>query len=94
VETLQVPTEELHTTARGWHALATELTGTAPSASGASFQPSAAAVNGIRAGVAAACEALTARTQTTAAKATAAATAYTENEATSATLLGALSESL
>jgi hypothetical protein len=59
-----------------------------------SFQPSAAAVSAIHTGVAAASEALSARTQTTAAKSTAAATAYTENEATSATLLGALSESL
>jgi len=89
-----VATEALHTTARGWHSLAAELTGTTPAAPDVSFQVSAAAVTAIHAGVAAASEALTARTQITAAKTTTAAIAYTENEATSAAVLGALSESL
>jgi hypothetical protein len=94
METLRAATEELHITASGWHALAGELSTTAPAAPGLSFQPSAAAVTAIHAGVAAASEALTARTQITAVKITAAATAYIENEATSAALLDALSESL
>jgi hypothetical protein len=94
VETLRAATEELHITASGWYALAGELSATAPAAPGLSFQPSAAAVAAIHAAVAAASEALTARTQITAVKTTAAATAYTENEATSAAMLEALSTSM
>ncbi|MBV8180471.1 MAG: hypothetical protein JO045_17060 [Mycobacterium sp.] len=94
METLRAASEELHIGASGWHALTGELSATAPAVPGLSFQPSAAAVTAIHAGVAAAGEALTARTQITAVKTTAAATAYTENEATSAALLDALSESL
>jgi hypothetical protein len=71
-----------------------ELIGAAPTASGLSFQPSAAAVTAIHAGVAAASGVLTARTQITAVKTTAAAIAYIENEATSAAMLDVLSESL
>jgi hypothetical protein len=92
--TLRAATHELHTTASGWQTLAGELSGTAPSVSGLSFQPSAAAVAAIRAGVAAASGVLSARTLVTAVKTAAAATAYTENEATSAAVLTALSEAL
>jgi hypothetical protein len=91
---LRAATPELHTTASGWRTLAAELTGTAPSVSGLSFQPSAAAVTAIHAGVAAASGVLTARTLMTAAKTTSAATAYTNNEATSADWLNALSGSM
>jgi hypothetical protein len=87
-------TNELHAAASGWHALAGELTNTAPSASGLSFQPSAAAVATIHAGVAAACGALTARAHATAAKSAAAATAFAEKESTSAGKLNALIEAL
>jgi hypothetical protein len=79
--TLRAATDELHATASGWHTLAGELTGTAPSGSGLSFQPTAAAVTAIHVGI-------------TAAKTAAAAIAYTENEATSAAMLNALSEAL
>ena len=92
--TLRAATDELHATASGWHTLAGELGGTAPSLSGLSFQPSAAAVAAIHVGVAAASGVLTARTQITAAKTAAAAIAYTENEATSAAMLNALREAL
>jgi hypothetical protein len=91
---LRAVTDELHATASGWRTLAGELTGTAPSTSGLSFQPSAAAVTAIHAGVAAASGVLTARTQITAVKTAAAAIAYTENEASSADSLNALTESL
>jgi hypothetical protein len=91
---LRAATDKLHATASGWHTLAGELTGTTPSLSGLSFQPSAAAVAAIHVGVAAASGVLTARTQITAAKTAAAAIAYTENEATSAAMLNALSEAL
>jgi hypothetical protein len=91
---LRAATHELHATANGWHTLAAELTGTAPSVSGLSFQPSAAAVTAIHAGVAAASGVLTARTLMTAAKTTSAATAYTNNEATSADRLTPLSGSM
>ncbi len=87
-------TDELHSTASGWHTLAGELSAAGPTAPRLSFQRSAAAVTAIHAGVAAASEALTARTQVTAVKTTAAATAYTESEASSADLLNALTESL
>jgi hypothetical protein len=92
--TLQAATHELHTTASGWQTLGGDLSGTAPSVSGLSFQPSAAAVTAIHAGVAGASGVLTERTLITAVKTAAAATAYTENEATSATMLNALSEAL
>ena len=91
METLRAATPGLHTTASGWHILAGELTGTAPMVSGLSFQPSAAAVAAIHAGVAAASGVLTARTVSTAVKTAAAATAYTANEATSAATLDAIS---
>jgi hypothetical protein len=87
-------TDELHSTASGWHTLAGELRTTAPTAPRLPFQPSASAVAAIHAGVAAASEALTARTQVTAVKTAAAATAYYESEASSADLLNALTESL
>lgn len=80
--------------ASGWQTLAGEVTVTAPSVSGLSFQPTAAAVTAIHAGVAAASGALTARTLISAVKTAAAATAYTENEAISAARLNALSEAL
>ncbi len=67
-----------------WHILAGELTGTAPSLSGPSFQSSAAAVTAIHAGVTAASGVLSARTMITEVKTTAAANAYTESEASSA----------
>jgi hypothetical protein len=91
---LRAATHELHATANGWYTLADELTGAAPSGSGLSFQPSATAVTAIHAAVAAASGALTARAHATAAKTTSAATAYTNNEATSADRLNALSGSM
>ena len=91
---LRAATDELHTMATGWHTLAAELTGIAPSVPGLSFQPSAAAVAAIHAGVAAASGILTGRTMITAVKTTAAATAYTESEASSVDLLNAVTESL
>jgi hypothetical protein len=93
VETLRVATEVLHATASGWHALAGELTAAAPCAVSLRSQPSAAAVNAIHGGVAAANGALIARTQATAAKTAAAALAYTENDSGSAKLLNALIQS-
>ena len=91
---LRAATHALHATASGWHTLADELTGTRPSTPGLPFQPSAAAVTAIHAAVAAASGVLTARTLMTAAKANSAATAYTNNEATSADRLNALSGSM
>jgi predicted solute-binding protein len=94
MEILQAAIRELYATASGWHTLAGELTGAAPTESGLSFQSSAAAVIVIHAGVAATSGVLTTRTQVTAVKTAAATIAYTENEATSAALLDVLSESL
>jgi hypothetical protein len=91
---LRAATHELHATANGWYTLADELTGTTPRMPGLSFQPSAAAVAAIHTEVATASGVLTARTLMTAAKTTSAATAYTNNEATSADRLGALSGSM
>jgi hypothetical protein len=91
---LRAPTDELHATANGWHTLAAELTGTAPNVSALSFQPTAAAVTAIHAAVATASGVLTARTLMTAANTSSAATAYTDNEATSADRLNALSGSM
>jgi hypothetical protein len=91
---LRAATHELHATANGWHTLADELTGATPSMPGLSFQPSAAAVAAIHAGVATASGVLTARTLMTAAKTTSAATAYLENDATSAVMLNSLSGSM
>lgn len=91
---LRAATHELHATAHGWHTLADALTGAAPSMPGLSFQPSAAAVTAIHAAVATASGVLTARTLMTAAKTTSAATAYNNNEATSADRLNALSGSM
>ena len=91
---LRAATHELHATANGWHTLADELTGTRPSVPDLSVQPSAAAVTAIHAAVAAASGVLTARTLMTAAKANSSATAYTNNEATSADRLNALSGSM
>jgi hypothetical protein len=90
---LRAATDELHSTASGWHTLAGELSAAASTAPRLSFQPSAAAVTAIHVGVAAASEALTARTQITAGKITAAGIAYAANEARSAELLNALTES-
>jgi hypothetical protein len=94
METLRAATQRLHITAGGWYALAGELSTTAPAAQGPSFQPSAEAVTAIHAGVTAASGVLTARTQITAVKTATAAIAYTENEARSADLLNAVTESL
>ena len=94
MEILRAATDELHATANGWHALADELTGTTPSVPGLSVQPSAAAVTAIHAAVATASGVLTARTLMTAAKTTSVATTYTNNEATSADKLNALSGSM
>jgi hypothetical protein len=94
MENLRAATHELHATANGWHTLADELTGTMPSMPASSFQPSAAAVTAIHAAVATASGVLTARTLMTAAKTISAATAYTDNEATSADRLNALSGSM
>ena len=91
---LRAATHELHATANGWHTLAGELTGTAPTVPGLSFQPSAAAVAAIHAAVATASGVLTARTLMTAAKTTSAATAYLESDATSAVMLNSLSGSM
>jgi hypothetical protein len=63
METLRAATGELYATASGWHTLAGELTGAPPTASGLLFQPSAAAVTAIHAGVAAASGVLAVRTQ-------------------------------
>lgn len=90
---LRATTDELHARANGWHALAGELTGNAPSVS-LSFQPSVAGVAAIHAAVAKASGVLTARTLMTAAKTTSAATAYSNNDATSADRLNALSGSM
>jgi S1-C subfamily serine protease len=92
--TLRVATEELHATASGWGTMAGRLTATAPTVPGVPFQPSAAVVTAMHAGVTAASGVLTARTVITAVKATAAATAYTQQEAASADLLNALGEAL
>jgi hypothetical protein len=91
---LLAATHELHARANGWYTLADELTGTTPSVPGLSFQPSAAAVTAIHAAVATAGGVLTARTLMTAAKTTSAATTYTNNEATFADRLNALSGSM
>jgi len=91
---LRAATHELHATANGWHTLADELTGATPSMPGLSFQPSAAAVAAIHAGVATASGVLTARTLMTAAKTTSAATAYTANEENSAAMIIAISGAL
>ncbi len=91
---LRAATHELHATANGWDTLADQLTGTVPSVPGLSFQPSAAAVAAIHAAVATASDVLTARTLMTAAKTTSAATAFLENDATSALMLNSLSEAL
>jgi hypothetical protein len=91
---LRAATHELHATANGSHTLTDELTGTTPRTAGLSFQPSATAVTAIHAAVATASSVLTARTLMTAAKTTSAATAYTNNEATSADRLNALSGSM
>jgi hypothetical protein len=93
METLRAAVEELHATAAEWASRAGECSATAPGVSG-SFQPSTTAVAAIHAGVAVASATLTARTQITAVKTTAAASAYTQQEATSAALLNALGESL
>jgi hypothetical protein len=94
MEILQAAIRELYATASGWHTLAGELTDAAPTESGLSFQPSAAAVTAIHAGVATATGVLTTRTQITAVKTTAATIAYTENEAASAAMFDVISESL
>ena len=91
---LRAATHELHATANGWHTLADELTGTTPSMPGFSFQPSATPVTVIHAAVATASGVLTARTLMTAAKTTSAATAFLENDTTSAVMLNALSGSM
>ncbi len=92
---LRAATDELLAAANGWHGMTAELLTTAvPSGVGSSAQASAAAVNAVHAGVAAAGEAFAARTQITAVKTAAASFAYTSNEASSADLLDAITESL
>lgn len=93
--TLRAAADELLATANGWHGLTAELLATAaPSGSGPSAQPSAAAVQAVHAGVATAGEAFAARTQITAVKTAAAGFAYTSTEAGSAGLLDAIADSL
>lgn len=93
--TLRAATDELLATANGWHGMTAELLSTAaPSGPGLSAQASAAAVNAVHAGVAAAGEAFAVRTQITAVKTAAAGFAYSSNEASSADLLDAITESL
>jgi hypothetical protein len=95
METFRVATDELLATANGWHGLTAELlTTAAPLGLGLSSQASAAAVNAVHAGVAAAGEAFAARTQITAVKTAAASFAYKSAEANSADLLDAITESL
>lgn len=95
MEKLRVATDQLLTTANDWHGLTGELLTTAsPSGLGLSCQASAAAVNAVHAGVAAAGEAFAARTQITAVKTAAASFAYTSTEADSQDLLDAITESL
>jgi hypothetical protein len=91
---LRAPAHELHATAEGWHTLAGELTATAPMVRGFAFQPSAAAVALIHAGVDAASGVLAARTVNTAVDTSGAATAYTANEQTSAAMVNAISGAL
>lgn len=93
--TLRVATDELLATANNWHGLAAELLPTAaPTELGVSFQASAAAVEAVHAGAAAAGEAFAARTQITAVKTAAASFAHASTEATSRDLLDAIAESL
>jgi hypothetical protein len=87
---LRAATHELRVTANGWHTLASELPGTAPTVPGLSFQPSAAAVAAIHAAVATASGVIAARTVNTAVKTTTAATAYTANEENSAAMIIAI----
>lgn len=95
MENLRVAADQLLATANGWHGLSAELLTTAvPSGSGLSAQASAAAVNAVHAGVAAAGEAFATRTRITAVKTAAASFAYTSTDASSRDLLDAISESL
>jgi hypothetical protein len=94
METLRVATNDLLAAANRWHGLSAELGGAAPSEVGLSCQASAAAVNAVHAGVAAAGAEFAERTQVTAVKTAAAGTAYASNEANSSALLGAITESL
>jgi hypothetical protein len=93
--TLRVATDELLATANNWHGLTAELSPTAvPTELGVSCQASAAAVNAVHAGAAAAGEAFAARTQITAVKTAAASFVYTSADATSRDLLDVIAESL
>ena len=92
---MRAATDDLLATANGWNGMTAELLTTAtPAGLGSSAQASAAAVNAIHAGVATAGEAFAARTQITAVKTAAAGFAYNSNEASSADLLDAITESL
>jgi len=92
---MRAASDELLTTANGWHGMTAQLISTAaPSSMGVSGQPSAAAVNAVHAGVAAAGEAFAARTQITAVKTAAASFAYTNTDSSAADLLNAVIESL
>jgi hypothetical protein len=92
---LRAATDELLSTANGWHGMTAEFLSTAPPTGlGLSAQASAAAVNAVHAGVAAAGEAFAARTQITAVKTVAASFAYTSSEGYAADLLDAISEAL
>ncbi|BBU22398.1 hypothetical protein [Mycobacterium xenopi] len=92
---LRVAADQLLATANGWHGLTSELLTTAtPSELGFSSQASAAAVDAVHAGVAAAAEAFAARTQITAVKTAAASFAYASMDANSRDLLRAIGESL
>lgn len=94
MDTLRVATDQLLATASSWHGLSADLLTNAPSGLGLSCQPSAAAVNAVHAGAVGAGDIFAARTQITAVKTIAAATAYTSREASSGDVLKAVIESL
>ncbi|KAA8955763.1 hypothetical protein [Mycobacterium sp.] len=94
MEMLRVATDQLLATASGWHGLSADLAAVPPTGLGLSCQASAAAVNAVHAGAAAAGEAFAARTQTTAVKTAVASAAYVSTEANSKDLLDAITEAL
>ena len=95
MEALQVATDELLTTANGWHALGAELVTTSvPSGMGLSCQASAAAVNAVHASAAAAGAAFAARTQFTALKTTAASLAFESMDANAHDIVDAITQAL
>jgi hypothetical protein len=94
MESLRVNEDALHVTAARWHRLGDQLAASAPNAPAPSFQASAAAVDAIHAGAAAAGAVFTSRVQITAVKTVTAALAYNSNEAHATTQLGAIAKSL